>query len=780
MLFLHVGIPGPENSLFPLTIISLVEFIFLIFLPSYFGSGSIIYLHTAMPGNHLALNQHAVHHVHARFMSNVAIGPGGQATFVAPTQPASSIAFAASVSTVNVASATLQSVFSSPSAATAIVNSPTLIISPSASSTPSSLVEVSTTVVVTSEVVEATTNSMSSSSSTIPGTTSSSGSISTATTSIASATSSMASSSSPPLSTMSSSSTTSPSSLAASATSSATTTASTKEPTLYIGIVLGTIIVIACCAALIAWWLRIRTHNRRRKKNVAVPWANRPGSSLSSFADSDSLEKGGASDSHQCTWEPRGDRDVGEPKRSMSYFQELTTPVKRQSVPILSVPSPPPPIYPYYSRAPPRYPNSHASSCSLPSISPASIAPLQESVAYPLPSTFPPANFVQPSRNVHPDPPSVRMQFLTDPEFGTPRESMIKPRYLSLDEGLEVPWKLETPVLNLEPSYLLPPAPSGNVQVDHSSSPHERHPQVQEKTPTDTLPPSVSEDPSKTWSSSIKANLMYAFNAVTKVSGAQTNEEYDKLSPLPSRNTSRIRKNGARNGGAPIPETGWVEYLGGELVGKAPTLVESPTLEETSAGRGIVHINTEFSNDGPLPYPGTVGSSPTSLHSYSCFGTGMGLESYRGNDHAFSPLPSLPSSIASSRQPSITSYKSTAALNVRKKNTSMRSFGTTRSSASGLNRNLGSQRRPRYAYGGEMAAGSRRGSVLSDVPRLPALPSFSRSKSGSGMSVLSRLSTMRSMKSTRSIMTVLTDREEMARKALMERQRRGNVDIRSR
>ncbi|KAJ3716232.1 hypothetical protein DFJ43DRAFT_1101276 [Lentinula guzmanii] len=270
---------------------------------------------------------------------------------------------------------------------------------------------------------------------------------------------------------------------------------------------------------------------------------------------------------------------------------------------------------------------------------------------------------------------------------------------------------------------------------------------------------------------------MYAFNAVAKAAGgAHSDEEYDKLLPLPSRSASRNLKNdlcGGKSTSVPIPESGWVEYLCGELVGKAPTLVGSPTLEETAEGRGIVHLRKSFSKDGSLPFPGTINSASTCYS--SSFGAGMELDSNRGNDHEFLPLPSLQPSMDRSRQTSMNSYQSTAALVVRKKNTSIRSTGTMRSSTNGLYRNFESQRRPRYAYGGVMTVGSRRGSVASKAPKLPALPSFSRSKSGSRTSSLSRLSTMRSMKSTRSIITVLTDREEMARKALIERQRKGSA-----
>ncbi|KAJ3863989.1 hypothetical protein EV359DRAFT_81861 [Lentinula novae-zelandiae] len=674
-----------------------------------------------MTGTHLPINQHAVHHIHARIMSNVVIGPGGQATLVAPTQPESSNAIFSSMTVINTASATPQAVFTSPSTATSDISLTSIPSSSSATPatpTTSGLVEVSTIVVVTSEVVETSTtsssnpttsNASSDSESATPTTSVDLSTTSLATipptTSVDSTTASLASTSTSEastnlLSTLSSSSSTtaSPSSLAAATTSSATNTSATKESTLYIGIVLGTIIVIACFAALIAWWFRLRTHNRRRKKSVAVPWANRPESSLSSFTDSDSLEKGVPPDPHRHTWEPRGDRDAGEPKRTKSFLEDIGSPVKRQSLPILSLPSPLPAIYPFRDHSLPQYPAS--SSSSFPSVSLSSVEPLQESVAYPLPNSSG-SRFTM---NIHPNPSSVHMQFLTDPEFGTPRESKIKPRYLSLNEGLEVPWNTEAPALALATSYPLP-VPSGNVPSSPASL-SEEHPQAQEITPFTDVPASVSPSQAGTWSSTFRANLVSAFNAVAKAAGGiRSEEEYDKLSPLPSRNASRNCKNVLRRekgtSGAPVPEPVWVEYFGGELVGKAPTLITSTPLEVTQADEGIGtdHVRTSFSRDGLLPFPGTI--DPASTKVGLAFGIGMGLESYRGNDNAFSSLPPAQRSMTPSRQISNTSYTSTAALVVKKKS---RSTGTTRSSTNAHSRISGSQRRPRYAYGGEMAA----------------------------------------------------------------------------
>ncbi|PPQ95829.1 hypothetical protein CVT26_015938 [Gymnopilus dilepis] len=93
----------------------------------------------------------------------------------------------------------------------------------------------------------------------------------------------------------------------------------------YIGIVFAVIAGISLLVALIAWWVRVRSHARRRDaENTFVPWAG------SGKDQSGRLEAGQASDpmsdshlvfrsrqdlAHLQAWNPRGDRDVGEPRR---------------------------------------------------------------------------------------------------------------------------------------------------------------------------------------------------------------------------------------------------------------------------------------------------------------------------------------------------------------------------------------------------------------------------------------------------------------------------------
>lgn len=104
-----------------------------------------------------------------------------------------------------------------------------------------------------------------------------------------------------------------------------------SKPPIYVGIVLGTIAGVACVTALFAWWVRIRSHAKRRHLygDADVPWASSENgdSGLEEARDMtqtrsnlESIGLGGREDLAQVeAWEPRGDRDVGEPRRSESY-----------------------------------------------------------------------------------------------------------------------------------------------------------------------------------------------------------------------------------------------------------------------------------------------------------------------------------------------------------------------------------------------------------------------------------------------------------------------------
>lgn len=113
------------------------------------------------------------------------------------------------------------------------------------------------------------------------------------------------------------------------------------NPPFYVGVVLGTIAGIVLLSALVAWLIRCKAKRRRAARTV-VPWAR-------SDADDGRLEAGhgnvdrlavgamhlGSREdlAHVQAWSPRGDRDVGEPRRSESYLNGSRYSLHNHSIP---------------------------------------------------------------------------------------------------------------------------------------------------------------------------------------------------------------------------------------------------------------------------------------------------------------------------------------------------------------------------------------------------------------------------------------------------------------
>ncbi|KAJ7577019.1 hypothetical protein C8J56DRAFT_1171286 [Mycena floridula] len=367
-------------------------------------------------------------------------------------------------------------------------------------------------------------------------------------------------------------------------TSAAAAETLSSHPPLYIAIILGTIAVISCIAALIAWFFRLRSHRKRCDDSPIVPWAKSDPCSEEKLEEGKFVGSGqpGISEADMAfhSWEPRGDRDVGEPKRSASYF--IKSPVKAS-----------PFVDPFG--------DGHQ------------VAPLSESVAYPFPPQYPVpaqlsnndtgdsipihsanslgtlqvANMVPGDQSAFSSRAPTALGLRMD-EFGTPRE-MTRPRFLGLNgEGLDVPWKLPSPLLT-DPETTrtnwdhLPPLPMpGEAGHYHRE-------------------PEGPEDAG--WTSSIKYNLVQAFNAVAasfpSASGHITLSDDDALTPVPQRRIARPRS---------------VFYSQASLSRQSTAHSSVWSLEETAQGMGRVHFR--------------------------------GLESYGGGDDAFSLGP--PSTISSS------------------------------------------------------------------------------------------------------------------------------------
>jgi len=113
------------------------------------------------------------------------------------------------------------------------------------------------------------------------------------------------------------------------------------DPPFYVGVVLGTIAGIALVAALVAWLIRCKAKRRRAARTV-VPWARSDaddGRLEAGHGDIDRLAIGamhlGSREdlAHVQAWSPRGDRDVGEPRRSESYLNGSTYSLHNHSIP---------------------------------------------------------------------------------------------------------------------------------------------------------------------------------------------------------------------------------------------------------------------------------------------------------------------------------------------------------------------------------------------------------------------------------------------------------------
>ena len=380
----------------------------------------------------------------------------------------------------------------------------------------------------------------------------------------------------------------------------------------YVGIVVGLIIIIACLTALVAWWIRMRSHARRRRLTdeaaAGVPWAE-PENSRSledaqqtTFIGSGNLAALGPmapSSQNPMAWEPRGDRDVGEPKRTNSFFNAPVFPTKRSATPYdpfaiqypdlanstalpLSLP-----LYETYSKM--QLPTSHLHTPS-PDVSGtvddhgglSALGPLQ--VANRLPGDMSVVTSRAPSMlGVSDDP----------PEFGTPMVSMAgsRPRFLGLEGGgLRVPWTQTAPSFPRGVSFTRKRGVSGVGNWEHL-------PPLQTSGNHDSR---GAADPDG-WTVSLKTNLMNAFNAVAAgLPSAPTMEEQqtDYLTPRPARRTSYREP--------PNPADQDQMFVRG-LTRDSSVSSKPWSLEERQDGTGTVHFH--------------------------------GLEGYRGADHAFSPLP---------------------------------------------------------------------------------------------------------------------------------------------
>ncbi|KAF8064421.1 hypothetical protein FPV67DRAFT_1672130 [Lyophyllum atratum] len=467
----------------------------------------------------------------------------------------------------------------------------------------------------------------------------------------------------------------------------------------YIGIILGTIVTIGFIAAIIAWVVRLRMHARRRRGTSIVPWAN--------HQSDDGLEEG-----HEATyigqpidrigskdissqdaipWEPRGDRDVGEPKRSNSYVRrsaysgQAADPfVDHHPYPVLAESvAYPLPLYHTDSTRRDSYPDAegsldgHRSVSTLGPLQVANVTPGDNSAASSRASTALGLNSPLPGSSEH------------EYHDGRPRENQAgsRPPFLALeDEGLRVPWKSTRQVSSAKRRM----GGSGNW----------------ERLPV----PGESQDPSDvaadddSWTSSLKSNLTHAFNAVAAslpagpalMRGTHREDANDILTPRPHQHSGRRSTRSNFSG---------VDFK--EPLSRNDSVASTPwTLEENDDGTGRVHFHGRERDAYEYGTPQVYGSCLT-LDAPTSVGTSLHRTSTRGSH---TPLITRPPQSALLR-PEMHNKRSRYGSR-RQRQPSMRSTVSRASSV----------------YSMESAVSGATSTIQSSAPRIPAFSRHSTMK----------------------------------------------------
>ncbi|KAF9480647.1 hypothetical protein BDN70DRAFT_877347 [Pholiota conissans] len=335
-------------------------------------------------------------------------------------------------------------------------------------------------------------------------------------------------------------------------------------PTFYVGIGLGTIVAVALLVAVIAWWLRRKTR-RRRRAQTTVPWGR------SDDYDDGTLETGNRISemeavalaahnlgsrqdlAHIQAWSSLGDRDVGEPKRAQTY----------SSGPLHG-------SYPYPRSRNPLY------------------ADQTTGYGYPygeyehqpttrhLPSHLVAENISPRTRQ------RDRSLYARARQYDYPKRSLTGVSTgigLAYGDGrIPSPWSQE------QSSQFLPPPRTMADRLRNLGKP----PATESKEDPERLPsptgPALGNEELEQWSSSLKASLVNAFNAVAANlgGGAPRLKEEDGLTAAPKRSVRRARSSYSQE----KADTGLSRRE------SVLTTVSKPwTLEEVSDGAGVVHLH---------------------------------------------------------------------------------------------------------------------------------------------------------------------------------------------
>ena len=367
----------------------------------------------------------------------------------------------------------------------------------------------------------------------------------------------------------------------------------TRQPLFLIGILLGSMAAIACLATLIAWLIRTRTHIRRRHQELAadIPW-------VQPSSDHAGLEEGRLGDTRfiglpvsrgrRPLWEALSDHDVGEPKRSESYFNDLGqihgpylgtgSSTDHQGGGGGSV------TYPL-----PVHHGSYQSTLSYGEASPdghgraPTLGPLQ---------IF---NLVPGDFSVEPSPaPSTRSSVNLSGDLGTPRgdDFLSQPRFLGLEnKGLRIPWNSTPQESLLSDRRNLPDCETSKAATITTAN----------------APVNTGVGEKDRWTASLKTNLVNAFNAVTmNLSSSSLNNQKgeETFTPHPSRQAAAHRSIRIRSGRFPGPSSSLSNH---PLSQSDSGAAASPawTLQDRGDGSGTVHFRGidryEGGDDDPDP-----------------------------------------------------------------------------------------------------------------------------------------------------------------------------------
>ncbi|KAF9449701.1 hypothetical protein P691DRAFT_727545 [Macrolepiota fuliginosa MF-IS2] len=385
------------------------------------------------------------------------------------------------------------------------------------------------------------------------------------------------------------------------------------SPPFYVAIVLGSIAGVAVLAALISWAFRRQAHEKRRRladEAARLPWISptpepddRGFSSAPVALDVETgmqcsntevgiMNLGREGMAHVQAWEPRGDRDVGEPKRSECYDRKQRPPFITQQIPSYT-------LFSRYSGQ--NFINRPAASPCANRVSLGSIDPHLQVETLGKGSALLVTNQVPSDLSMCSSQEAgfscLSHGSSSHPEIGTPRELVPMPRFLGLDgKGLDIPWEEKALPASQSPVARTPR--SRIMSAEHIRKTWDRQ---APKTPEDDQSAAgkkmLQEPEVEGWANSMRSNFINAFNAVAAslpISAIREGtEDADKLTPARPRRSSKRK---ALQNTSPTPD-GVISKASPSRGCTIKSSSSNPwSLVETGSNTGIVHIRVPASD----------------------------------------------------------------------------------------------------------------------------------------------------------------------------------------